>query len=291
MQLDRGSLFVDGTFGRGGHSRKILERLDDSAQLIAIDRDPQAAEVAEALCLKDSRLKFFRRNFSALKDILEERGLLGTVDALLLDLGVSSPQLDDPLRGFSFRNDGPLDMRMDPQSGESAAEWLAHVDQEELANTIYKYGDERLSRRIARRIVEARDKQPLVTTAQLASLVATVVRRSDGKHPATRTFQAIRIAVNGELDALEAVLRDAWEMLAPDGRLVIVSFHSLEDRLVKQFLRGDCKQRLPRRLPPPTGSDERQWQASRKAVKASEDELQRNPRARSAVMRVAEKTV
>ncbi|XP_076037927.1 ribosomal RNA small subunit methyltransferase H [Oratosquilla oratoria] len=289
MQLERGSLFVDGTFGRGGHTRKILQAMPAQAQLIAVDRDPEAAAVAEALCLKDSRINFFRRNFSELKTILDEQGLLGQVDGLLLDLGVSSPQLDDAARGFSFRNDGPLDMRMDPDTGESAAQWLAHVDETELANVIYKYGDERLSRRIARRIVEARVNAPLETTAQLASLVATVVRRNDGKHPATRTFQAIRIAVNGELDALDTVLQDAWDMLSADGRLVIVSFHSLEDRLVKQFFRGDEANKRPRRLPLPSGLEQNRWRASRKAVKASEAELAHNPRARSAVMRVAEK--
>lgn len=289
LQLERGGLFVDGTFGRGGHTRKILGALPSEARLIAVDRDPEAAAVAEALCLKDSRIIFFRSNFSALKNILEEQDLLGKVDGLLLDLGVSSPQLDDAARGFSFRHDGPLDMRMDPDSGESAAQWLSHVDETDLANVIYKFGDERLSRRIARRIVEARDKQLLETTAQLASLVATVVRRNDGKHPATRTFQAIRIAVNGELDALDTLLKDAWDILSDEGRLVIVSFHSLEDRLVKQFLRGDDGVRLPRRLPAPAGVDQRRWRANRKAVKASEAELAVNPRARSAVMRVAEK--
>ena len=289
MQLDRGSLFVDGTFGRGGHTRKILAALPEHAQLIAVDRDPEAAAVAEALCLKDSRINFFRRNFSELRTILEEQGLLGQVDGLLLDLGVSSPQLDDAARGFSFRNDGPLDMRMDPHSGESAAQWLSHVDETELANIIYKFGDERLSRRIARRIVEARNNGPLDTTAQLASLVATVVKRNDGKHPATRTFQAIRIAVNGELDALDTVLQDAWDLLSDDGRLVVVSFHSLEDRLVKQFFRGDDGLKLPRRLPMPSGVEQNKWRASRKAVKASDAELAANPRARSAVMRIAEK--
>ncbi|MGB0866564.1 MAG: 16S rRNA (cytosine(1402)-N(4))-methyltransferase RsmH [Granulosicoccaceae bacterium] len=289
LQLGRGGLFVDGTFGRGGHARKILGELSADDRLIAVDRDPEAAAVAEALCLKDSRINFFRRNFSELRQILEEQGLLGQVDGLLLDLGVSSPQLDDAERGFSFRNDGPLDMRMDPSSGESAEQWLARVEEVELANVIYQFGEERLSRRIARRIVEARDKQSLSSTGQLASLVAGVVRRNDGKHPATRTFQAIRIAVNGELEALSQVLRDAWDILSDDGRLVIVSFHSLEDRLVKQFLRGDDGQKLPRRLPPPTSEPKRQWRVSRKAIKPGLTELEVNPRARSAVMRIAEK--
>lgn len=289
LQVSKGGLFIDGTFGRGGHSRKILAELPSNARLMAVDRDPDAAAVAESLCLRDSRVTFFRRNFAELKSIVEEQGLLGQVDGLLLDLGVSSPQLDNPQRGFSFRSDGPLDMRMDPHSGESARDWLSSVDETDLANIIYKYGDERLSRRIARRIVEARNKQPIDTTAQLASLVATVVRRNDGKHPATRTFQAIRIAVNGELDALDAVLNDAWEMLSDGGRLVIVSFHSLEDRLVKQFFRGDDGLKLPRRLPVPRSVKPCKWRAKRKAIKASDAELLANPRARSAVMRVAEK--
>jgi len=289
LELSRGRLFVDGTFGRGGHTRKILDGLSADAQLIAIDRDPEAAAVAEALCLEDSRLKFFHSNFSELQTILEQQGLLGTVDGLLLDLGVSSPQLDDASRGFSFRSDGPLDMRMDPTSGESAAQWLQHVDETELANIIFKYGEERMSRRVARRIVQQREKQAIETTAELASLVATVVRRNDGKHPATRTFQAIRIAVNGELDAVDAVLESAWKMLAPGGRLVVISFHSLEDRLVKQFFKGDAGVQVPRRMPVPDAVAKKQWRPDRKAIKSSAQELERNPRARSAVMRVGEK--
>lgn len=289
LQLTRGGVFVDGTFGRGGHTRKILDGLSQGGRVVAVDRDPEAAAVAETLCRKDSRIIFFRRNFSALKAVLEEQGLLGRVDGLLLDLGVSSPQLDDAERGFSFRSDGPLDMRMDPHAGVSAAQWLAEVDETELADVIYQYGEERKSRRIARRIVEERARRPLESTAQLASLVASVVRRNDGKHPATRTFQAIRIAVNGELDALKTVLDDAWDILGDGGRLVIVSFHSLEDRLVKQFFRGDDGQQQPRRLPMPNAGAPQRWRAARKAIKPGEAELAYNPRARSAVMRVAEK--
>jgi len=290
LQLQQGRVFVDGTFGRGGHTRRILSQLPADAQLLAVDRDPEAAIVARALCAEDARLQFYQRNFSELKAILAERDQLGAVDGILLDLGVSSPQLDDAQRGFSFNRDGPLDMRMDPSSGESAQVWLADIDETELANVIYTYGNERLSRRIARRIVETRQKQPIETTAQLASIVAGVVKRGDGKHPATRTFQAIRIAVNRELDSLQQVLDDAWQLLSEDGRLVIVSFHSLEDRLVKQFFRGDAAVRnLPRRLPSPVAEAPMQWRANRRGVRASAEELDRNPRARSAVMRVGEK--
>ncbi len=279
-------IYVDGTFGRGGHSRTILERLGAEGRLLAFDRDPEAVAWARQN-MDDPRFEIVHGSFTMLADEVARRGWAGQVAGVLLDLGVSSPQLDARERGFSFLRDGPLDMRMNPGEGISARQWLAEVDQATLAQVLKEYGEERFSGRIARAIKEAVEADGLHTTGELARLVESVVpRREKGKHPATRTFQAIRIAVNGELDALKAVLPQAVDVLRTGGRLVAISFHSLEDRLVKRFIRA-----LSRGERDPFG---REVSAPRlkpvgRAVFPSAEEVAENPRSRSAVMRVAER--
>jgi 16S rRNA (cytosine1402-N4)-methyltransferase len=276
--------YVDGTFGRGGHSRLILERLGPSGRLIALDRDPQAAEAARSI--GDPRFSFFRARFSEL-----ERVPSG-VQGMLFDLGVSSPQLDDPARGFSFRHDGPLDMRMDPEAGMSAAEWLATAEEKEIGRVIRDYGEERFAKQIAAAIVAARRSEPLVRTRQLADLVARTVRtREPGQDPATRTFQAVRIHVNRELEEVSLMLPRAVARLAPQGRLAVISFHSLEDRIVKRFMQALARPQMPRGLP--LRASEMPQPALRivgRAQRASRQEITRNPRARSATLRVAGRT-
>ncbi|PMS30491.1 16S rRNA (cytosine1402-N4)-methyltransferase [Trinickia symbiotica] len=285
-------IYVDGTFGRGGHSRALLARLGAAGRLIAFDKDPQAIETARSI--GDGRFEIVHDSFAALSSALAARGI-ARVSGVLLDLGVSSPQLDDPERGFSFRADGPLDMRMDPTRGESAAEWLARATQQELTEVIRDYGEERFAVQIAKAIVARRAESdrlgPLVSTGELAEIVAHAVKtREKGKDPATRTFQAIRIHVNQELAELQVVLEAALSLLEQGGRLVVISFHSLEDRIVKRFMQAHAKapavdRRLPIRaadLPsPPLKIIER--------VFAGAAEVEANPRARSAVMRVAER--
>jgi len=284
--------YVDATFGRGGHSRAILQRLGGEGRLLAIDRDAVAidSQAARSLC-EDARFTLVHGRFSALTELVRARGWEASVDGILLDLGVSSPQLDEAERGFSFSADGPLDMRMDPSSGESAAQWLARVDEATLACVLFEYGEERHARRIARAIVAARSKVPLQRTAQLAELVMRASPTRDRhKHPATRTFQALRIAINQELDELRQVLPQAAALLRPGGRLAVIAFHSLEDRIVKRFIRDAARAqepivtavspRMPNSVPlKPIG----------KAQFPHDDEVRRNPRARSAVLRVAEK--
>jgi 16S rRNA (cytosine1402-N4)-methyltransferase len=289
LRIDPRGIYVDATFGRGGHSRAILQRLGPDGRLLALDRDPAA--VAAAADIADPRFSIVHAPFSELGRVLDERGIQ-RIDGLLLDVGVSSPQIDDAARGFSFRQDGPLDMRMDPTRGPSAAQWLEEVDEDELAHIIRKYGEERFAKPVARAIVAARQAGPLSSTRQLAQIVATAVRkREPGQDPATRTFQAVRIHLNRELEELEAALGQGLQHLGPRGRLVAIAFHSLEDRLVKQFIRRhstvpDDLARLPLRedqLPP------RPLAAIGRAVKPSAAEIAVNPRARSAVMRVAER--
>ena len=290
-------LFVDGTFGRGGHSAAILAALNAEGRLHAFDQDPEAEAQALRMCAAESRLRFHAANFAAMAGIARVEGWHGRVDGLLLDLGVSSPQLDDAARGFSFSHDGPLDMRMNPRDGVSAAEWLAAVDAETLADVLYQYGDERNSRRIAQRIVEARAVAPLTRTAQLAELIASVPGpRSKSIHPATRSFQAIRIAINRELDVLREVLAAAIDLLAPGGRLAVISFHSLEDRIVKQFLREHAGRREARNKYAHLAGDAPVAEVAPMAALAeigrvfpSAAEIAANVRARSAVLRVAEK--
>ena len=287
LRLRVDGTYLDGTFGRGGHARAVLERLRANGRLLLMDRDPAAIAVARREFASDARVAIRHGSFA---DLVDWEATTAGLDGVLLDLGVSSPQLDDAARGFSFRADAPLDMRMDPTSGESAAEFLARADEREIADVLWKFGEERMSRRIARAIVEHRLEAPLARTGEFAALVARVVGRPpSGKHPATRSFQALRIAVNGELDALEKGLHGALERLKPGGRLAVISFHSLEDRVVKQFLREQSQPPMTRRgLPPPPSATPRMKLISH-AQFPGEEELARNPRARSAVLRVAEK--
>ncbi len=281
--------YVDGTFGRGGHSRALLARLDDNGRLAGIDRDPQAIAAGQQLAASDSRFHMVANRFDCLPQVVEQAGR--PIDGLLLDLGVSSPQLDDAARGFSFLRDGPLDMRMDPTQGESVAEWLSHAAEKDIANVLYRYGEERKSRWIAKRICDTRKEQPITRTLQLANLIESVLGRNEqGKHPATRSFQALRIHINGELDALNQVLEQSLETLAIGGRLAIISFHSLEDRIVKLFIR-DHSGRAPKgRGGLPLGNEMPQrLEPVGKAMRASKAELKVNVRSRSAVLRVAEK--
>jgi 16S rRNA (cytosine1402-N4)-methyltransferase len=278
--------YVDGTFGRGGHSRAILAQLGPSGRLIALDRDPQAAEAARAI--PDPRFSFFRTRFSELERVMGDTKAQG----MLFDLGVSSPQLDDPARGFSFRGDAPLDMRMDPTAGATAADWLAAAQEKEIREVIREYGEERFAKQIAAAIVAARGSQPIVRTRQLADLVAKAVRtREPGQDPATRTFQALRIHVNRELEEVSLMLPQAVSRLAPGGRLALISFHSLEDRLVKRFFQGLARPQVPRGLP--LRASEMPQPALKlvgRPIRPSEHELRSNPRARSATLRVAERT-
>jgi 16S rRNA (cytosine1402-N4)-methyltransferase len=282
-------IYVDGTFGRGGHSQLILERLGPQGRLIAMDRDPQAA--AAAAQIDDPRLTFVHTNFASLSRALDDAGA-AAVNGMLFDLGVSSPQLDEPERGFSFRHDGPLDMRMDPTQGMSAADWLAGAEEQQIRGVIHDYGEERFAKQIAAAIVDARRREPIVRTRQLAELVAQAVRtREPGQDPATRTFQALRIHVNRELEEVSVMLPQAVARLAPQGRLAVISFHSLEDRIVKRFLQSAARPEMPRRLPLKASEmPQPMLKLLGRATRASSEETTRNPRARSATLRVAERT-
>ncbi|MCE8019728.1 16S rRNA (cytosine(1402)-N(4))-methyltransferase RsmH [Halomonas sp. MCCC 1A11036] len=282
--------YLDGTFGRGGHSRAILERLSPEGGLLAIDRDPHA--VAEAQKLDDPRFTIEQGEFARLGAIAAQHDLHGKLAGVLLDIGVSSPQLDDPERGFSFLRDGPLDMRMDPTQGESAAEWLARAREADIAHVFKAYGEERFAKRLARAIVTRRAERPFLRTGDLAEVLkAAHPAWEKGKHPATRAFQALRIHVNGELEQLDAALTAALEALAPGGHLVVISFHSLEDRRVKRFIRehvrGDTD--LPRGMPVREEQLAKRLEMLGKAQRPTAEEVEGNPRARSAVMRVARK--
>ena len=292
LNIRPSGIYVDGTFGRGGHSRLILSRLNEQGRLIVFDKDPAAIAVAQELAWQDQRVSVFHQGFSHFDSACTELGI-SQIDGALFDLGISSPQIDDASRGFSFRFDAPLDMRMDTTRGESAAEWLMHADEQEIHEVIKNYGEERFSRQIARAIVAKRIEAPIHTTGQLAEIAAQCVRsREKGQHPATRTFQAIRIYINRELDEVAQVLPQVTARLKTQGRLAVIAFHSLEDRIVKQFMREHSTHApLPK------------WAAVREAdlpkpplkivgkpIKAGAEELNYNPRARSAILRVAERT-
>ncbi|AOE83667.1 16S rRNA (cytosine(1402)-N(4))-methyltransferase RsmH [Pseudomonas sp. TCU-HL1] len=293
LALRADGCYLDGTFGRGGHSRLVLERLGPDGRLLGFDKDPQAIATGQALAADDGRFVIVQRSFAELGEEVRARGLEGKVDGVLLDLGVSSPQLDDPERGFSFLNDGPLDMRMNPDRGQSAAQWIASASEEEIARVFKDYGEERFAKRMARAVVQRRTEKPFERTADLAA-VLTVANPAweKGKNPATRAFQGIRIHVNNELGDLEQGLDAALDSLAVGGRLVVISFHSLEDRIVKQFMRKHAKgeaDKLPRDLPVRQAVFEPRLKLLGKPQYASDAELKANPRSRSAVMRVAEK--
>ncbi len=296
LRVREDGIYVDATVGRGGHALSVLERLGPNGRLLALDRDPQAVEAARARFGADARVRICRLPFSRLGEAITREGWTGRVDGILFDLGVSSPQLETACRGFSFREQGPLDMRMDPESGEPASAWLARASERELERVLREYGEERYARRIARAIVRARAEAPITTTTQLAAIVRRAVpaRREPGKDPATRSFQAIRIHVNRELEELAEALPQAVEALAPGGRLAVISFHSLEDRLVKRFLAAEAKgEGLPQKLPVTAahqaGAARVRLKLIGKAVRPTEAEVLRNPRARSARLRVAER--
>jgi 16S rRNA (cytosine1402-N4)-methyltransferase len=288
LRVRKDGRYLDGTLGRGGHARAVLERLGPEGRLLLMDKDPEAIASAERLFGADDRVAVRRGSFAA----LGEWDATGAgLDGVLFDLGVSSPQLDVAERGFSFRNDGPLDMRMDPDAGESAAAWLAHASEAEIADVLWTHGEERMSRRIARTVVARRSEAPITRTTELAELIASVVPRGDGKiHPATRSFQAIRIHVNRELADLEAGLEAAHARLKPGGRLVVISFHSLEDRIVKRFIGARAKAPAGnRRMPEAPQAFVPSLLDIGGAQRADDSETAFNPRSRSAVLRVAEK--
>jgi 16S rRNA (cytosine1402-N4)-methyltransferase len=291
LNVQPDGVYVDGTFGRGGHSRAILAQLGERGRLISLDRDLAAIEAGRVI--RDARFTLVHSGFSRMREVLDELGV-GKVDGILLDIGISSPQIDEAGRGFSFRFDGPLDMRMDQSKGQTAADFLATATEQEIRGVIKEYGEERFAKQIARAIVAARDGgAPIGTTRQLAQIVAGAVYKTEpGQDPATRTFQALRIFVNQELEELSLTLPQCADLLAPKGRLAVISFHSLEDRIVKRFIReqqdrDDLPSRFPVRaseLPPP------RMKAVGKAIRPSEQEIAANPRSRSAVLRVAERT-
>lgn len=282
--------FIDATFGRGGHSKALLTQLSPQSRLMVIDKDPRAIATAQAL--EDDRVLVRHGSFAQMETFVDELGWRGKVAGIMMDLGVSSPQLDEAERGFSFLRDGPLDMRMNDLQGETAADWVATATQEEIADIIWQYGEERQSRRIARAIVKAREQLPLTTTKQLADVIEQVCPRRHGqhKHPATKSFQAIRIYINRELEDLEVALAQSVDILQPGGRLAVISFHSLEDRMVKRFIQRRSKgQDLPRNIPLRASEIQRDLLCVGKAIKASVTELGENVRARSARLRLAEK--
>ncbi|OGT63725.1 MAG: 16S rRNA (cytosine(1402)-N(4))-methyltransferase [Gammaproteobacteria bacterium RIFCSPHIGHO2_12_FULL_45_12] len=285
-------IYVDATFGRGSHSQAILNRLSPQGRLLAFDKDPDAVAYAKQV-MTDKRFSIFHRSFSHLQMCLSEVGVFGKVNGILFDLGVSSPQLDDPERGFSFVREGKLDMRMDNSQGIDAMTWLSSVGETELADILWQYGEERFSKRIARAIVAAREVGAITTTAQLAHIIKFAVpkpKKPQDKHRATRSFQAIRIVVNQELSELERALEQSLEALAVGGRLAAISFHSLEDRIVKQFIRKHEKgDELPRGLPVKGGTFNARLKSIGKAIKPALAEMDVNPRARSAILRIAEK--
>ena len=284
-------IYVDGTFGRGGHSLEILKQLGDKGRLIVIDRDHQAIEYAEKLFGGDKRVSICRGNFSELAQIAEKNHIVGKIDGILLDLGVSSPQLDQAERGFSFMKDGPLDMRMDHRNELTAQKWLAEAQEKEMTQVFWQYGEERYSRKIAKHIIAAREKRAFTRTHQLAELVDSIMpnKHKMKKHAATRVFQAIRIFINKEFEHIEQALEQGKDVLKTGGRLCVISFHSLEDRIVKQTFHAYCSVEETPRFLPIMGEDKTDMKHIKKKVRANKDELALNPRSRSAILRVVEK--
>jgi 16S rRNA (cytosine1402-N4)-methyltransferase len=291
LDIRAGGRYVDATFGRGGHSAAILERVGPQGALIAFDRDPAAIAAGRERFANDGRMTLVSSAFSRLSTVVAQMGLLGAIDGVLLDLGVSSPQLDDASRGFSFMHDGPLDMRMDDSTGASAADFIAKAPEHEIARVIREFGEDRFAKRIARAIVNARREAPIVRTAQLAEIVAhSIPIREPGKHPATRTFQAIRIQVNQEFEEIRAALAGSLAVLAPHGRLCVISFHSLEDSLVKRFMQQHSQEDpVYAGLPDVPAHARPKLKRIGKAIHPTEQEVAENPRARSAILRVAER--
>jgi 16S rRNA (cytosine1402-N4)-methyltransferase len=293
LEIKPDGRYVDGTYGRGGHAGSILAALGTQGRLIVMDRDPEAIADARRSFGDDSRVTIIHDDYANMQAQIAGLELLEQIDGILLDLGVSSPQLDDARRGFSFQHNGPLDMRMNPQRGESAAQWLARADEAEIARVLWEYGEERQSRRIAKKIVEVRQSRAIDDTASLASLISEILPRpKNHRHPATRSFQAIRIHINQELAQIERLLETIFDILKIGGRLLVISFHSLEDRLVKRFFKSQSTRRkIPRGLPLRDSEIESgiRLKVSVKAIKAGAAELASNPRARSAVLRVAER--
>jgi len=291
LAIDPDGIYLDGTFGRGGHARALLARLSATGRLLGLDRDPQAVAAGAELAGCDPRFTMEHAPFSRMAEVTRRHGFFGQVSGLLLDLGVSSPQLEAPERGFSFLVDGPLDMRMDTGGGRTAAQWLMQAGEGEIAGVLREYGEERHARRIARAIVRARIEQPILGTHALAQIVAAAnPSREPGRHPATRTFQAIRIRINRELEELGACLAGVCDLLTAGGRLVVISFHSLEDRIVKRFVRDEARgDRFPRGVPVTVRETRARLRPVGKPVRPSTAEVAVNPRARSARIRVAER--
>ena len=291
LAIKPAGLYIDGTFGRGGHTKAILAALSSRGSVLGLDKDPEAIKTGKTLAQEDERFEIEQCSFATLNEVVNARLWQGKVDGILLDIGVSSPQLDIAERGFSFRKDGPLDMRMNPDTGISAAEWLATAEMGDIEKVLKTLGEERFGKRISRAIVETRETAPLTTTKQLAALVEKASPfREKNKHPATRTFQAIRIHINNELGELTAALQQSVDALAVGGRLAVISFHSLEDRIVKRFFRDQAKgDNLPSYFPVTADQLNPSIKLVGKAIKASDKELKANPRARSAVLRVVEK--
>jgi len=290
LAIQADGIYVDGTFGRGGHSRAILDQLKQG-KLLAMDKDPEALATAQRDFAQDGRFVIQQDSFANMAQVVEQHGWLGQVDGILLDLGVSSPQLDDAERGFSFKQSGPLDMRMNPNQGMSAAEWLSKAKAQEIASVLKEYGEERFAKRIANAICKARIEAPIDTTSRLAAIVAAANPKWEkGKDPATRSFQAIRIFINDELEDLKIFLSHVLEILKPGGRLVVISFHSLEDRMIKRFIREQSRgEQFPPDLPVTHVQLNKKLKAIGKAIRPGEIEQQQNVRSRSAIMRVAEK--
>jgi len=286
-------IYIDATFGRGSHTRAILNALSPKGRLIAFDKDPEAVAYAKKHFSDDKRFTILHHSFADLQTCLSEMNLFGQINGILFDLGVSSPQLDNPERGFSFAKEGKLDMRMDTSQGIDAMTWITRIPEEELADVLWKYGEEKFSRRIAKAIVTTREQKPITTTSQLADIIKFAIpkpKKPQDKHPATRSFQAIRIAINQELTDLERALAQALEALLPGGRLAVISFHSLEDRIVKQFIKHHEKgEDLPRGLPVKGKHHSARLKSSGKPVKPEMKEINLNPRSRSAILRIAEK--